>query len=259
MSEAHPISRAARLALALCGALVVLGPALAAAQPAELQRARALFEETAFEDALAVLDAVRDDAGFTRDDVVAWLVLRARLASAQGDDALADRELTRLARLTRQVALPPDLRARFDALAAATPILDVALRWEDGALEAITTIDDPLLVREARVSARERGQARAAAGRLVIAEPSECRAELIGPGGAVLASASGCPVSARATAADGVAAPREAERSGGDDGVWIALGVTAGVLALAGGAVALGLALGASSQDVEVRSVVVRW
>ena len=253
--------------LALGAALIVLGaaaPRAASAQPAELQRARALFEETAFEDALAVLDAVGDDAGFAREDVVEWLVLRARHASAQGDGALADRELARLARLTDEVALPPVLRARFDALAPAVPTLAVTLRWEDGVLEAVPAVDDPLLVREVRVSARELrappdAATRTGSGRLAVAEPAECRAEVIGPGGAVLASAVGCPASAGATAADPPGEPRPGGDPGGDDTVWIAIGVVAGVLALAGGAVALGVVLGTAPQDVEVRSVVVRW
>lgn len=256
------------LTVALGAALIVLGaaaPRAATAQPAELQRARALFEETAFEDALEVLDAVSDDAGFARADVVEWLVLRARLASAQGDDPLTDRELTRVARLTNEVALPPDLRARFDALAPTVPTLAVTLRWEDGVLEAIPAIDDPLLVREVRVTARELrappdAATRTGSGRLAVAEPAECRAEVIGPGGAVLASAAGCPASAVATAADPLAEPSSAgDPGGGGDDVWIAVGVVAGVLALAGGAVALGVVLGTAPQDVEVRSVVVRW
>jgi len=237
--------------------VLAAAPATASAQPAELQRARDLFEQTAFEDALAVLDAVDESAGFTRADVVEWLVLRARLASALGDDDLADRELARLARLTDEVALPPDLRERFEAIARSTPELTVTLRWEDGALEAVA-IDDAQLVRELRVSARELGadRARTGVGRLAIATPTECRADVIGPGGAVLASATGCPASAGATSSDASDAP---EGGGGDDGVWIVLGVTAGVLALAAGAITLGVVLESSPQDVPVGSVVVRW
>lgn len=246
----------ARVPTGLIVLIALAAPAIASAQPAELQRARSLFEETAFEDALAVLDAVGEDAGFTRDDVVEWLVLRARLASAQGDDALADRELERLARLTDEVALPPDLRARFDARAASTPRLEVTLRWEDGALEA-STIEDPQLVREVRVSARELdGPPLTGVGRLAVDAPTDCRAEVIGPGGAVLASRSGCPASAQAIAAD---AGEVAEGGGGDDGVWIALGITAGVLALAAGGVVLGVVLGDTPQDVAVGSVTIRW
>lgn len=265
------MTRAVRTAgaLGLGAALIVLGvaaPRAALAQPADLQRARTLFEQTAFEDALAVLDAVGDEAGFAREDVVGWLVLRARLASAQGDDALADRELVRLARLTDEVALPPDLRARFDALAPTVPRLAATLRWENGVLEGAPTFDDPLLVRDVRVSARELrappdAAMRTGSGRLAVAEPTQCRAEVIGPGGAVLASATRCPASARAMAADPPAEPRAGGDlgQGGDDAVWIVIGVTAGVLAVAGGAVALGVVLGTAPQDVEVRSVIVRW
>src|SRR5690606_34145155 len=187
---AQPRPRATGMIARILTLLFVLAaaPATASAQPAELQRARDLFEQTAFEDALAVLDAVDESAGFTRADVVEWLVLRARLASALGDDDLADRELARLARLTDEVALPPDLRERFEAIARSTPELTVTLRWEDGALEAVA-IDDAQLVRELRVSARELGadRARTGVGRLAIATPTERRADVIGPGGAVVA------------------------------------------------------------------------
>lgn len=202
-----------------------------------------------------MLDAVRDDAGFDRGDVVDWLVLRARLASAHGDEALVDRELARIATLVDDVALPPDLRARFDALASTVAPLDVALRWGDGALEASTDVEDAVLVRALRVSALERGERRVGTERLAILEPAECRAEVIGPGGAVLASATGCPASARATP-DG--APEPPPASGGDE-VWIAIGITIGVLVVGGAATAIGLTVGAGPQDVSVGSVVVRW
>ncbi len=193
-----PIRRGAE-ALILAVLATWVAPPVASAQHEELQRARALFEATAFEDARAVLNAVPDDAGFQRDDAVDWLVLRARIATALGDESLADRELTRLATLVDEVPLPPDLRSRFDALSGAVSPLTVELRWEDGELEAVTAVDDQVLVHDLRVTALEDGRERSGSGRLAVMAPTECRAEVIGPGGAVLATATGCPAPAGAT------------------------------------------------------------
>lgn len=203
------MARNGSIALALpLGAVVLalvasaLVPAPARAHPL-LDQAQERFQQADFEGALELYAQAEAGDDLTRDDLVQLYLRRALVHHAVGNDEDLQLDLDRLATLEPQMELgrqiPPRLRRAFEEAAAevtaplsvevdATPVED-AVR-----LSARVQNDRAALVREVHLSARGDGDWESAVNdEIVVTIGSDGRvlyfAELVGPGGAVIASA----------------------------------------------------------------------
>ena len=240
-------------------AVALVAPGLARANDA-LEHAIELAREAEFEAALEALAAAEARGPLTRDELVTLLQERALVRFALGDHDAMREDVGRLAVLAPNLVLPPtsppQIRAAFEEQR-----LGEALE-----VEADATRTDASVTVRVRVTGEDRGLARGLRVRARAGDaPYEARegsevtfavprdvaldwyAELLGPGGAVIASVGDAERPRRA----GPEAPALAlgqAPSGGDDGlVWgLALG-GAGLAVVA--AVAVGVAVAMSSGD----------
>ena len=221
--------------------LALVAAMLAVATPAHAHQgidgARRAYEDAEFEAALAQLRVVEASDDLTREELVELLELRAELHLATGDADAMERDVLQRTTVDPTGALPssapPEMReaatraraqiagpieVRAEAVAVATGVT----------IEAAAHGDAGGLVREVRVMARVDGgswrdgrppMTLEGAGRV------EFYAEAIGPGGVVLSSA-GSRDAPRTWSESGAGAPG----AGGDDALWIGLGIGAGVL-----------------------------
>jgi hypothetical protein len=250
---------AALFAIALSAA-----PALASAQGRPLvTEGRQLLDEGRFEDAVERFTRAEaaDDLG--RDDLVLLLEGRALAAHALRDLPAMNRELARLLVVAPahrfDPTLPPDLAETFESLrATASPPLAIettSRRTGDRVVIESTAAAAPEgLARTLRIAARVPGSRwQTGVDHLEIAaRPSdevEYFAELVGPGGAVIASAGSADRPERrppdAVAVQSVVALDEVE----DDGVspWVWVGIGAGVAVAAAVAITLAFVLSAEA------------
>ncbi len=231
-----------------------------------LAEARAAYENADFAGTLAALSSMEDDAGLSRDDLLALLELRALTEFATGAGGALDSSLARLLSLEPGYTAGPTAAPRFAAVVEtvrARGILPFELAGE-ARLEAagvritLRTVDPSGLVRAHRIHWREDGREQSAEGSdvLVPTEQSSLSwwGEAIGPGGAVLAR-TGPPDAAPPVAAEG--SPTQPP-SGEDATLAIVLGIVAGV-ALAGGAIVVGIVVADGARADTVVTPAVRW
>lgn len=220
----------------VCAALAA--PSVAFAHPL-IDEARGLLDQGAFADAVARLARAEAEGPLTRNELVLLLELRSLAFHATQQVLDRDRALTSLASIdpahSFDPAAPPEIVERFREISARSPEpLGIATQVQraptTATIVASATRADTGLVRQLEVSARPEG------GRWVTGpdrvslelgpeETVEYFANLIGPGGALLAQ-SGDPTQ---PLRDG-----EAESSGAG---WWVLGIGLGVAAVAAGVV----------------------
>lgn len=221
--------------------LLLVAPARA---QSPVDRAVALFEEGDLEGALAAFEAAeRADAGVSRGELLRLLVHRSLVYHALEDAERMQIELFKLATLEPRFdlgdATPPPVR---EAFAEQSRRVSRALSVDVSARETAAGIavgarsigDDAGLVRRVRLAARLPGERfREGDGELRFdagADRIEYFAELVGPGGAVLARAG---TARRPSVIDlNASEATESEQDGSAAGLWI--GITLGALAIAG-------------------------
>lgn len=233
-----------------------LAPALAAAQAQPLvAEGRQLLDEGRFEDAIERFTAAEAADDLTREDLVLLLEGRALAAHALRDLEAMNRELARLLKIAPEhrfdPTLPPDLETTFASLrASAGPPIAIATssrrRGDMVVIETTVTGDGDGLGRSVRIAARLPGRAWETGGERVeiAASPSETVeyfAELLGPGGAVIA-ASGTADRPEQRPPDAASGETPIPVGPDDDGglspwIWVAIGggaalVAAGVITL---------------------------
>ena len=241
---------------------LLLSPSALAQSPVDEGRSR--FEAADFYGALEVLARAEDGTTLDLDELVRLYETRILVHLALGEEARIERDLAALATIapehTFAPEMPPALRTRFGALLAArSSRLDVEVSretTETGVRLDARASGDPLgLVRAVRLHARAGG------GRWIGAQGSlelgaeageriEWHADLVGPGGAVLASrgSRGGPMSFTVGGAMVVADEGE-----GAPWVWIAIGAVA---AIAIGVVAIVALSGDAGSQTDGRTAV---
>lgn len=172
--------------------------ASAAAQPPDVEGARALAEEGRFSEALVLIERLFAGDDLSRDDVAELLEVRAVIHFATGDEAARRASLAALAALAPGYRMgperPPELVAELDRLAGPALTVTAAATRAGGLAAVRASVDgDPGgLAREVRVGVRV-GQADwiEAVDALEVPAGDELAvryyALLIGPGGAVVA------------------------------------------------------------------------
>jgi hypothetical protein len=192
-----------RIAAALIGTTIaaLAPPATALAHPL-VDEARASYEEADFEGALDALGRAEAADDLVRDDLEAIFELRVLLGLGMADEGMTEQALRRILSLNPAHdfgdLLPPEVleaAARIRAEQAGALRVRVRARRSPTGLVIAAAVDrDPTgLVRTTRVAARV-GTApwrRVDFAELTLTEPSEpveFYAELLGPGGVVLAS-----------------------------------------------------------------------
>jgi hypothetical protein len=207
----------------------------------DIDEGRRLFDQARFEDAIAAFDRAAAGDRLSRAELVELLEARALAHHANGDPDAAERDLTALLavspdyELTR--AAPPALRRRFEGIEPARFSVHAEASTRGDRTIVSTTVDgDVELVREVRVhSRRARGEWRTDRGERVEIDGAEWWVEVIGPGGAAIASVASAS-DPRVIEEPIVAATPIEEDDGASPWPWILLG---GGLALAAGAAVL--------------------
>lgn len=218
-------------------ALVSLAPCTVTAQP--LERApRDAFIGGDFEEAIRLVGQALEQAPLERDDLLALLILRARAALALGrEDAMrADaRALASVAPdhvLGREIR--PELREAFDEARSQGPPLDVRLDVDrshgHAVIRAHARGDVAGLIRRIEIRARAPGQPWSEGITeldlaLDDAEPVECVAVAVGPGGAVLARVGSDADPQRFPASHGLSGDGSSDDTAMIAGLAIGLGV----------------------------------
>lgn len=188
--------------IATLSLLVLLAPALAHAHPL-IDQARRAYDRARHDRALELLQEAEDGEDLTRDDLVELLLLRAMAHRAQRDMELAEVDMFRLAELDpeRQLGreIHPQLRRLFDRVRervtrAVRINVRAAREGEVVTIEAEVTDDVAALAQGFRIFGRAAGGSlqQTSEPRLEIHVPAsqaaEYWAEVIGPGGAVIAT-----------------------------------------------------------------------
>lgn len=196
-----------------------------------------LLDEAEFERAREVLGALEaSDEGLTREEVIRLYATRAAAHLALEDDVAMRADLARVVALEPEYSFGPSARPELqEGLRALGPqpvlalIVEVDGEGEARVLRARATGDPDHVARAVRLYVRaapdgpwreiDGGEAPVGAGAM------DYRAELVGSGGATLASrgSEATPLRVDALAA--------APAGGGDDTIAIALGITGGVVA----------------------------
>lgn len=182
--------------------LMALAPAVAHAHPM-VDQARREFDGTRHERALELLEQAEEQRDLTRDDLVELLLLSAFAHRALGQMDLAEVDMFRLAGLdpTRELGreVPPQLRRLFDRARERVPgpvriEVNVERVGEVMTVSAEVLDDVAALATGFRIFGRaESGDVRQSSdARLDVTvlphQAGEYWAELLGPGGAVIAS-----------------------------------------------------------------------
>jgi hypothetical protein len=256
--------------------LAILGGALfaspVAAHPA-LDRARELYRDARFEEALAALTEAERATDLSRDDLLSLYETRALVRFAMSDRDAAEQDLTRLASIDRDrppaAEMPPSLRRALDA-ARARVETEISVRAEirraPGGAHATGHVENDAegVVRTVLVKCRvgDAEETEWQSGPLEVAarasQSVECVARAVGPGAAVIAEARASVAGEPVRAPPGIApTPADVARAGtgtradltaeatGDDGdrdgggsawPWI-LGIGGGAIAIAAGVV----------------------
>jgi hypothetical protein len=245
----------ARRGRALAISLVLAWTSTASAHP-EIDGARAALQDARFSEALVALERAEASGTLSREDLVLLYELEALAHRGLDDAERVESSLRRLAVLDRRHEFlpesPPAMRRQFEAIAARapwSPVVDVRQVPAGDAIElrAVVRADPLRLERAVRLYTRvgqgayeltENAPARVSLspGRTI-----EFYAELIGPGGAVIAS-DGSALAPRSIAGPEALFDDAAEDSESFEWGWIALG--GGVLAAGAIAIVVGLMLG---------------
>jgi hypothetical protein len=222
--------------------------------PPSAADARQLVEVGDFEGAIAATEAALDTgstggASVARQEVARLLAVRALAFMALRDEPSIDVALGTLAHVDPDhrfdPTMPPDVVERFEVVRAqrpslrlSRPIVEVSATGARIVVAEPSVATVPGLIRARRVVARQLpGDWRASdGGRLELTTataPIEYYAELIGPGGVVLAQSGSAEAPHRWSPPAGRTAPSPAEVDEGGGWGWpVALGIT-GALAIA--------------------------
>jgi hypothetical protein len=239
-----------RAAAGIAAAIAWLVCAGASAHPL-VDEGRAAYEEAEFVAALAALSRAEAAADLSIEDLVELYELRAVVHLAMRNEEAMSVDLRRLVAVAPEHAIdtraPPEVRRAFEEARAASGgplrlVVEARARESGVTISAETRNDSENLVREIRIAGRTPGadawEEVSDAPLLVAADGVvEYYVEAIGPGGAVLASRGSADDPLRAAPEDATA-PEIVEEDGGVSG-WVFVGIGAGVLAVAGAAVAL--------------------
>jgi hypothetical protein len=264
--------------------VLVMASATARAQtdPSGVATAESAFAEGRFEEARELLNRLADGDGLeTVEQVRELLILRVRVSVALRDEDATERDLRRLAALAPRRALPesvpPGVRERFEEIATLVEPLDLEVTHEEVfggvVVRARASEGASDLARGVRVHARTPGGEWLSSDDEVmrVAAPPgtavEYYASLVGPGGAVLASAAS-PQRPRRARSLGRADLGDAGRPAAADpepdasDPWPAiLGVGVPLVVVVGVAVGLGVHFGSQAGDgaIEVAPPMIRW
>lgn len=182
--------------------LAVLAMSSGASLPAsadDLTRATQRFDSADFEGALELLDSVERMESLSRDELVRLIVTRVMASFALGDRAAVESELARLAEIPEAELpdeSPPSLRRAFHELRSQITAASVSVELENvrGTLRVQAAVaGGDSIARGTRLECTsDSGRVAVAAGPrmrfdLPEGEVATCTAQIIGPGGAVIA------------------------------------------------------------------------
>jgi hypothetical protein len=251
----------------LCAIFFVLGWASSAAAHPDVDAARAALQDARFAEALAALERAEASGTLSRSDLVTLFELEALAHRGLDDAARVETALRTLAVLDRRHEFlpesPPAMRRQFEEIARRAPWSPVVSVHQSATADAIVlravVRTDPLRLRRSvrlytRIGPGAYDVSENAPARVSMAPGStlEFYAELIGPGGAVLAS-DGTAAVPRSAGGPEAMFTAGAEESDSFEWGWVALG--GGVLAAGAVALILGLVLGGddTTQLEEIR------
>lgn len=263
----HGLGRAsAALSFVLLWTTIAGAQASASTSSPALRRAEARYEEADFDGALEALEEAEHGTSLTLTDLARLYEMRALVYLGLSNQSGATTAVRSLLAVRADYQVPARSSPAFARLVRSVPVpqgiaLDVQVSTGPGRAQIdVQVTDDAALVREIRIHTRPLGETsyathvgasynfRAPAG----VTGFDLYVDLIGPGGAVLASDhnDASPSSFTLPASSVVTEPPvEQPAQGGDDNTWLIVGLIAGGVLVAGGVVAAIVIVGNQQPD----------